>query len=246
MLKKLKPLGGGLYLWAFELRIGEQRFHRHLPLTEKAAHKMVADLLEAKAREAAGLPHDMPSGGMTLGTAAADYQRHMATLGRDAKHITDTARSLDLLRSQVGDACQLARIGRAEIIKWQEARKAGTRKPASPRTMNKALAEVRSFFAWCLKSGLVEVNPAAAVPKVREMQAPPRSPRWADFCRLVDYMWEHRPRVRDPQAVCLLCDKTVESGGISRNLAEPADVHEKRAKLFQERYLKRKSFGNNE
>lgn len=207
-MKKLKSLGGGIFQWSIRLRVGDEQVHRHADLTTEAAHKLYADLLEAKARASCRLPYALPGQAVTLARASAEYQQHQNTIGKHWKHVQDSARAITLLCEIVGDECPLAAVGRQHVLQWQARRKAQLRrgKAPAPRTINKALAELRAFFAWCHESaGYLQSNPAI-VPKVTEVSKPVRSPSWADYCRLADAMWAYRP------AVALLLECLADSG----------------------------------
>lgn len=202
-LQRMEHISGELYKWKIRMRIGREYIHTHKILTIKDAKKLHAHLLARKAAVATGTPYteDAPF----AHKAGEEYTSWQSVVGLTQKHIDKTTNAIALLPD-----LPLNRIGRREILDWQKARLAQkhgkARKPTSPRTCNRARAELCSFFSWAIKQGYIKENPVLAVDKIKETPPQIKSISWDSFCKFADTAWTYRP------ALALFIEVLAETG----------------------------------
>jgi integrase/recombinase XerC len=109
-----------------------------------------------------------------------------------------TARSyfyvLRAMQNYVGPARPLAAVDPALLLAYsQVVRERPT--ITSPVSINKHIKTIRTFFNWCVKTGLIDQSPAAGLRCVRQPQSVPRAKAMPDehYRQLVDYA-QRRPR----------------------------------------------------
>jgi len=195
MLRKLYKISGDIFLWKIELRMPNRRIHSHLRGTQLEAQKVYLDLLAEKNRSKFGLSFEPSTKEVVLSKAIAEYEEHMRTLCLTPDHIRASCASLRVLKDVVGDL-PVYQITRRHIMAWQEHRKAmidkkredSAGRPTKPRTANKCLAHIRTFFKWCVPD-YCHSNPANDVSKIKEIEPPLRLLHWIDFCKFADAAW---------------------------------------------------------
>jgi integrase len=202
MLQKIKRMGNGLYLWNIEVRYSGKRVHLHKVLTEAAANKLHAEMLEASAREKAGVEFAEVDANI-LSQAARNYIRELTRVGREDSHIADVRRTLDSLLATAGDM-RVTYITEEHVRRWMQVRSetAYMGKPPSATTLNKQLIELHAFFRWLN----VQVNPASHRLKVKRIAPAMRFVTWHDYSRFITICWQKRPQF------ALLMEVLAESG----------------------------------
>ena len=91
------------------------------------------------------------------------------------EHIATTAKSytytLHGLRDYIGPARPLERVEAGDVLEYMQLIK---ERPTvkSPATVNKHIRTIRTFFNWCIKSGLLTgASPAAGLRRMRQQKA---------------------------------------------------------------------------
>lgn len=201
-LKKLgKTSTPGVYKWKIELSTPLKRIHTHVELTEVQAQKMYTELLETRERAKVGLPFTAPVGAHTLGEAAAKYENDLLVSEYNSVHVNQVAFSLRILRDVLKDEFPIASVNREHVRLWRDRRlvtideRKKTAKAPGPRTINRGLAHLSAFFAWCCTEGWMENNPAQYTARVKEATPPLKILRWSDYIKFVDAVWSVRPDV---------------------------------------------------
>lgn len=121
MLKRLgRTNTPGIFRWKIWLRLPDRVVHTHVELSEVAAQKMYADLLEQKARLSVGLAAQFTSA-KSLGEAADAYLKELLQSGYNARHCDQMRFTLQVLRDQLTDAAPLAAITREHVQRWRSA-----------------------------------------------------------------------------------------------------------------------------
>ncbi len=222
MLKKLKSLGGNLSRWEIQITIAGTRTHRTFVGTQQVASEIYAKYADNKARAGMGLASRADLTRKPLAEAVREYEAHLRTLQRSDEHVEDVGYTLAGLKTQLGPDKFIAEITRGDLYQWREwrAKQMYRKRRPSPRTLNKALAEVSGFLGWCEHNDWCENNVAAKVARVTETEKPPPAPAWEEFCALADNLWKTRPEM------ALLVEAIADSGARIDELlsAVPADV----------------------
>lgn len=201
MLKKIGPTLKGVSKWRIELRMPKEyakpRVCTNFEATEAEAHAMHANLLGIRARAKLGLPIGEDSSLVpSLAEACAKYESHLRTSGRTDEYITDVTFEFERLRKLLGEKIPITAVTRANLIQWLDMRKdlEYRGKKPGPRTLNKALAMLSSFFGFCQnEAGWVKSNPAAAINKMKEIEKLPKIVSWANYLAFVAAAWKERP-----------------------------------------------------
>lgn len=193
MLKRIgRTNTPGVFRWKIWLRLPDRVVHTHVELPEVAAQKMYAELLEQKARLSVGLVAQFVSSARSLGDAADAYLRELAQSGYNDRHCEQMRLSLGVLLDLLTDEAPLAAITREHVQRWRSARQAQKSMPGAS-TVNKGLAHLSAFFAWCCRQGWIEANPAQYAQRIKAPPPPMKILMWADYCKFMDAMWQLRP-----------------------------------------------------
>jgi integrase len=184
----------GVFRWKIWMRMPGGIIHRHVELTEPQAMRLYADMCDEKARAVAGIANPTSSQAQTLGAAANRYSSELVRSGYNADHSTQVSRTLASLLATIPPHTLLASIGRSQIMQWRDAvaGKAYRGHTPCPRTVNKGLAHLSAFFAWCCREGWCDRNPAQYAGRIKEITPPLRPLPWPSFRRFADTAWEVR------------------------------------------------------
>lgn len=192
MLKRLgRTNTPGIFRWKIWLRLPDRVVHTHVELSEVAAQKMYADLLEQRARLSVGLCAQFTSA-KSLGESADAYLKELLQSGYNSRHCDQMRFTLQVLRDQLTDAAPLAAITREHVQRWRSARQAQESMPGAS-TVNKGMAHLSAFFAWCCRQGWTESNPAQYAQRIKVPAPAMKILLWADYCKFMDALWKIRP-----------------------------------------------------
>ena len=234
MLKKLRPTTiPKVFVWKIWLRLPTRTVHTHVELTAEAAQKMYADLLAERAHNRVGLPFTPAKAQSTLKNACERYEHELLMSGKNTEHIKGVHFSLSLLQAVAGEGCAVELLTREHVRLWRDKRavyvhKYGANqkkfKHAGPRTINKGLAHLSAFFAWCCHENLMDLNPAEHYPRMKEVKPPMKILSWKDFGTFADFAWQKN------QNFALFVEVLGETGARIRELirAKVQDVNQER------------------
>jgi integrase len=193
MLRKLNATGPNIYRWKIRLRLSGVQIHKHITATPAVAQQIYADLLAQKARGQLGLSvASANTDTRTLYAAIADYEVEKRANGENEQHIADVCHSLRLLVDVCGDI-PLRQVTREHMTAWKTRRQALVYhgKPATARTVNKAITHVAAFWNWC--DQWIDASPMSGIKKVKEVAPPIQLLMFKDFCTFANAAWK-RPR----------------------------------------------------
>ena len=129
------------------------------------ATRLLADAESAVERIKAGILHaDPKEARKPLLRQIADYVLELRRLGRDAMYVYTVRKHLENAAKAQKWSCLANCTGKSVGAYLRGLQATGL----TPKTTNAHHADLSAFFGWCVRTGLLEANPCAQVPKVAD------------------------------------------------------------------------------
>jgi site-specific recombinase XerD len=101
----------------------------------------------------------------SLATCIPLYKNHLLQLGKTLKTLAAFSSDLAILANYLGAQTPLTDISRARLDQFLSYVRNGRNegKPCAPKTLDRRITTLKSFFAWAKVAGYITVDPAAPI-----------------------------------------------------------------------------------